>query len=233
MSGSAGHFAVPDRSAGPGADALLLVAPGCPHCAAVLEGLGTLVKEGLLGRLEVVNIGVRPEVAREVGARAAPWLRLGEVTLVGLHSPAELRQWAERSGSEAGLAAYFDELLQGGRRAEVEAAVRATPERIGALVALLVAPETGIHARLGAMAILEGLADSRLLTGAIPRLAEAARGAEGRIRVDALHVLSLAGGPQALAAAEACLSHPSEEVREAAREALALLGQEPHSGVGP
>ena len=48
-------------------DALLLLAPGCPHCPAVLEGLGALVKDGALGTLEVVNIAVHPERAAATG----------------------------------------------------------------------------------------------------------------------------------------------------------------------
>ncbi len=42
-------------------DALLLIAPGCGHCPAVLEGLTLLLKSGKLGRLEVVNILAHPE----------------------------------------------------------------------------------------------------------------------------------------------------------------------------
>ena len=49
-----------DDSVAPPA-ALLLLSPSCPHCAAVLEGLAALVKEGVVGRLQVVNVAVHPE----------------------------------------------------------------------------------------------------------------------------------------------------------------------------
>ena len=50
-------------------DALLLIATGCPHCPTVLAGVGDLVKQGKIGRLEVVNIVTHPEVAQALGVR--------------------------------------------------------------------------------------------------------------------------------------------------------------------
>ena len=54
-------------------DALLLIASGCPHCPTVLTGLTELVKHGLIGRLEVVNVGIHPERASALKARTVPW----------------------------------------------------------------------------------------------------------------------------------------------------------------
>ena len=95
-------------------DALLLIASGCPHCPTVLQGLSELVKAGVIGRLEVVNIGAHPEIAQGHGVRGVPWLRLGPFELEGLRAPAELRRWAERAGSNAGMADYVAELLKTG-----------------------------------------------------------------------------------------------------------------------
>ena len=75
-------------------DALLLMAPGCAHCPVVLEGLGRLLKEGRLGRLEVVNVAVHPEAAVAAGTRSVPWTRIGPFELDGLYGPAELAEWA-------------------------------------------------------------------------------------------------------------------------------------------
>jgi hypothetical protein len=200
----------------------------------MLEALGALVKEAAIGRLEVVNISVHPEVARELGVRSVPWARVGDFTLAGLRSLTELREWAARAGSEVGLVAYFDEALREGRRAEVEALVRAEPVRAAALAMLLVDPETGIQSRLGAMATLEELRGTGRLAAAVPRLAEATGSPQPRIRVDALHALSLTASPAAAEAIRARLSDPDAEVREAAREALASLAPaRPGEGRGP
>ena len=51
-------------------DATLYVAPGCPHCPTVLNGLSELVKTGRIGQLTVINIASRPELAAEHGVRS-------------------------------------------------------------------------------------------------------------------------------------------------------------------
>ena len=47
----------------PVADAELLIAPGCPHCPAVLSALADMVKQGLIGRLQVIEIDVEATAA--------------------------------------------------------------------------------------------------------------------------------------------------------------------------
>jgi glutaredoxin len=71
-------------------DVLLFVAPGCPHCASVLQGLNLLAGQKLIGKLTVIDVAEHPGQAAEYGVRSAPWLRLGPFTLTGAHSPAEL-----------------------------------------------------------------------------------------------------------------------------------------------
>ena len=75
-------------------EAVLLLSTQCPHCPTVLQGLSELVKQGVISRLEVVNINVRPEIAERHGIRSVPWVKIGDFELEGLHSPAELRRWA-------------------------------------------------------------------------------------------------------------------------------------------
>lgn len=201
-------------------EALLLVAPGCPHCGAVLDGLATLVKEAVIGRLTVVNVAAEPEEARRLGARSVPWARVGEVVLTGLRSPAELRSWAESAGTEGALARYFDEVLREGRLPEVRDRVRQDPKGPGALVALLADPATGLHPRLGVAALLEELAAEGQLEGVIERLGRACEEGEPRIQVDALHILGLSRSARAVGYVRARLADDSGEVREAAAEAL-------------
>ncbi len=212
-------------------EALLFVAPGCPHCPTVLEGLSRLIKEAVLSRLEVVNVAASPERARELGVRAVPWLRLGEFHFEGLMSPGELREWAERSGSREGMTAYFNHLLTTARRRTVEDILRHSPEHLQSLVALMAAPETGIHARLGIAATLEELQDTDILVDLVEPLGGLSRSPEVRIRADACHALSLSGSPEAIPYLEACLEDADPQVREAAQDAIeelrAKLGQHP------
>lgn len=81
-------------------DTLLFIVPDCPHCNTVLQGLSELLKQGLIGKMTVVNVTAHPEQAREYGVRAAPWLQLGPFTLTGAHSYAELKRWVEGARGE-------------------------------------------------------------------------------------------------------------------------------------
>lgn len=204
-------------------DALLLLAPGCPHCPAVLEGLGILVKEGVIGRLEAVNVAVHPERATALGVRTVPWVKIGPFELEGALTPGELRRWAERTGTLDGMADYFFEMLKSGKRARVEEMARQEPVRLKALVRLMERPDTSMAVRLGIGAVLEELQGSGLTEAMIPDLGALARSGDALARADACHFLSLIGGPEVTPYLRACLEDEDREVREIAAEALAEL----------
>ena len=151
-------------------EALLLIAPGCPHCPVVLEGLSTLVKEGAVGRLEVINIAAQPERAQTLGVRTVPWARIGPFELEGLRSADELRRWAKQAHSGQGMAVYLDELLKQGQRRKVEEMVRDEPAYLGNLVELLGGQETSINTRIGIMATFEELEGSGLAGAVVNQL---------------------------------------------------------------
>jgi thiol-disulfide isomerase/thioredoxin len=201
-------------------DALLLLAPGCPHCPAVLEGLAGLVKEGAIGRLEAVNIAVRPERAAELGVRSVPWTRIGEFELEGVQTPGELRRWAGLCGTPRGLPEYFMHLLKNGRRDKVEAMARREPQRLLALVALLADAESSMAVRLGIGAVLEEFQGDTIAQVMIPGLGELTRHADALTRADACHYLSLIGGEGIVPYLQACLADENAEVREIAAETL-------------
>ena len=215
----------PAEAAGAPIDALLLVAPGCPHCAGVLEGLGNLIKDGALGRLEVVNIALQPALARELGVRAVPWLRIGPFELPGLHTPAELRHWAELAAREDGMTHYLADLLATGRRAQVTTRLQQDPALLPRLVDLLGDPESGLSVRIGVMATLEELQGSGRLADLADRLAPLTRHAEPRIRADACHALSMTGAPGIRELIRPCLDDPDAEVQETAADAIETLAQ--------
>jgi len=204
-------------------DALLLISTQCPHCPTVLQGLGELVKKGLIGRLEVVNIVARPDIAEQQGVRTVPWLRLGDFELQGLHSPAELRQWAERAGSEAGLAEYYRDLFKHGQLPEALAAIRKYPGHIPALLALAQDPDTELTVRIGVSAVLEDAAGSALLQNQLPALMALAQHSDPRVRSDACHFLALTRSEAALAVLEQLIRDPEPAVQAVAEDSLEEL----------
>lgn len=205
-------------------DALLYLANGCPHCPTVLAGLSELVKNGRIGRLEVVNITAHPERAQAQGVRAVPWLRLGPFELTGLRSPAELAQWTARAQSTEGMAEYLRELLTEGNLAGVRATLERAPAQTGAaLVQLLGDAEAELQVRLGVSAVLEDLEGSAALSGLVDALGALTLHSDARIRLDAAHTLGLSHASGARAYLEALHNDSDAEVREVARESLAAL----------
>ena len=209
--------------AGTPPDALLFIAPGCPHCSAVLQGLSELAKQALIGKLTVVDAAAHPGQAAEQGVRAVPWLRLGSFTLTGAHTPAELRQWAEWASSEEGAARYVEHLLKLGGYRQAVAFIAADPQRLKPLLAVIAKPEAGIDVRLGVSALLEAYANTPALQQLLPQLVELTRHADHRVRADACHLLGLTGSAAARSHVEVCCNDVNEEVREIAAEAMEEL----------
>lgn len=204
-------------------DALLLLAPGCPHCPAVLEGLSRLVKEGRIGSLEAVNIAARPDRAAELGVRSVPWTRIGELVLEGARGPEELARWADLAGTDDGIRAYVSDRLKAGHLAQLERLLKQHPHWLAALLPLVGDPDTELHVRIGLGALMEGLASSDVLRAAVPTLGDLSIHEDHRVRSDACHYLALSGAAAAEPLLRARLQDEREEVREIAQEGLETL----------
>jgi hypothetical protein len=205
-------------------DALLLIAPGCAHCPAVLAALADLVKGGALGRLEVINVAVHPEAARARGIRSVPWVRIGEIELEGSHTPSELALWVRRAGTEEGYGQFLAALLETGRLDRVTALVREAPRRLPALIGLVASLETPMAVRIGVGAVLEELAGDPILGEAVGPLRALLGAPAPQTRADACHYLGLTGDPAVAADVRPLLEDPDPAVREIARDTLASLG---------
>ncbi len=204
-------------------DALLFIAPGCPHCPVVLQGVSDMVKQGVIGKLTVINVASHPELAAEHGVRAAPWLRLGPFTLTGAQTPAQLRQWAEWAGDERGVLHYIEHVLKEGDLNAAERFIAESTQRLVTLLEIITNPEEAITVRLGANALLEGYAGRNELQALIPQLSELSRHEDHRIRADACHLLGLTASAEARPVLEARLTDENDEVREIAAESLEAL----------
>ncbi len=205
-------------------DALLCLSSHCPHCPALLQILADLVKQGRLGRLEVVNLEARPQVAAELGVRSVPWVRIGPFAFTGQRSRQEMETWIERAGSAAGMADYFHTLLKEGDLTTVLANVRRQPDSLEALLPIVANPEASINVRIGAGAAFEEFAGQPILQALVPRLGELCQHADARVRADACHYLGLAGGAAARPYLDHGLQDDDATVREIAADGLAALG---------
>jgi len=203
--------------------ALLLTAPGCPHCPGVKAALEKLHQEGVIGQLEVISISEQPERAAELGVRSVPWLKLGAFILTGAQTPQQLRQWAERAADPDGMGRYLAHLLKEGGLGEAQKLLAAQPQHLGALLALLEDEQSPIQVRLGVSAILEGLEGSAALRGLLPALIALSEHPDHRLRSDACHFLGLRHDEGARAALHRCQYDDHPEVREIAAEALVSL----------
>jgi len=205
-------------------EALMLLGTHCPHCPAVLASLSELIKQGVISKLEVVNLEQRPEVAAELGVRSVPWVKIGPFELTGLHSKAELQSWAQKAGTEQGMAQYFEQLLGEGEVNRVLAMVAADHSLLHALIGLVSDADARINARLGAGVVMEEYEGTEELLALIPELAELTRHADARVRSDACHYLSLTRNASVIQYIEPLLADDHPEVREVAEESLAELG---------
>lgn len=203
--------------------ALLLIAPRCPHCASVLQNLSELVKEGVIGNLEITNVAARPERASELGVRSVPWTRIGSFVFEGAMSVGELREWAAGAHTMEGRAAYLKHLLTTHRLNEAEQRMQDDPAQLPALLYLLSDPDTSMHARIGIDSLITDLAGSKLLAGMIVELGQLSKAEDVHIRGDACHYLGLTGSPDARPYLLVCAQDQHPDVAEIARESLAML----------
>lgn len=204
-------------------DVLMLLAPGCAHCPGVLAALSELLKRGVIGRLEIVNIERHPEIAQQHGVRSVPWLRLGEFELSGARSAAELERWAQRAGSAQGRADYLTELLKNGMLSRAITVVDENELYIAALLPLLADPQTDMHVQMGIGAIFEHVQGSAALRRQVDALGALTHHADPRVRADVCYYLGLSGDTSALEYIGPLLNDNDAQVREIARESESVL----------
>lgn len=204
-------------------EATLLVAPGCPHCPTAIEHLTRLIKQGHLGRLEIINIAAHPDAAERSGTRSVPWTKIGLFELDGLRSVTELAQWAEHAAHGTGFDSYYAELLGSGKLARVVEILRERPGSLPDLIALIGDETTPLAVRIGIGAALEELQADGLIAKVVPELLALASHDNARVRADAAHYLGLSGDQGAASLLRRLLEDDDEAVREIAAESLTLL----------
>jgi thiol-disulfide isomerase/thioredoxin len=207
-------------------DALLLITGGCPHCPAMHQALTGLLKEGVIGRLEVINVAVHTEAAEERNVQSVPWTKIGPYEIQGVVPTSELKRYAQGVDNEAVFDAYVLDLLKTGKRARFEALVKHEPKRIHALARLMTNPETSMAIRLGIGAVLEEFQGTGLTQPLVPELGVLLNSDDPLLRADACHFLTLIGGEEVRPYMEACLNRTDAELHEMAQEWLGESSQE-------
>ncbi len=200
--------------------ALRLMGTQCPYCPGALKSLQALLKSGDIGKLEYHNIEENPELARELGVRSVPWVRIGSFELEGLRSEKELREWAAKAGTDTGLKTWLEELLSNGSISKPLERIKTEPALMNALLELFADPDTELNTRIGISAIMEDLQGSDALNAVIKPLGKLTQHDDARIRGDACYYLSLSGNPDASVYIKPLLDDEDAGVREIARESL-------------
>ena len=211
---------MPRKNSATTPDALMLMGTRCPYCPSVLKALQALLDSGHIHKLDTFNIEENPELAREIGVRSVPWVRIGSFELEGLRSEKELREWAEKAAEGTGLTNWLDELLSSGKLDKPLDRIKTDPAAMDAMLKLFADPDTQLNTRIGISAIMEELQDTGTLSAIVDRLGELTQHKDARVRGDACHYLSLSGKPEAAAYIKPLLDDEDVNVREIARESL-------------
>lgn len=204
-------------------EALLFITSQCGYCPSVLQSLAELVKQGRIGRLEVVNVEARADLAAHYNVRSVPWIRVGEFELQGMHSGAELERWLDRSGTPEGLMDYYSEQLAQGRLVAVIDTIRRNPAHLRALLSLAGRPDVDLTVRIGVSAVMEDFAGSKSVQQHLPEVIALSRHDDPTVRADACYFLALTGSPAAIPVLETLSEDAESTVREMAEDGLQEL----------
>ncbi|HHO58685.1 MAG TPA: HEAT repeat domain-containing protein [Thiotrichales bacterium] len=202
---------------------LLLISTHCAHCAAALQIVTAMVKQGEIAELNIVNLEQKPEVAEAMGVRAVPWMRIGELVFEGQMTQQAIRDWIDRAGAQDAESGYLSERLVEGDVNQAIAYIRKHPESITLLVELMKDADARINLKLGIGVVFEEFATDPVMDAAVPELLALLKHEDARVRADACHYLSLTGRAELVEKLEPCLSDDDATVREIGRESIAAL----------
>jgi thioredoxin-like negative regulator of GroEL len=203
----------------PDTQAVLLVSPGCAHCAATKRILDKFLQEGLLTLVDIVDVTIDPAVAQKYNVRSVPWLKLGPIHLSGAHSEPELRQWLEQL-NEKNATQLFAHLLKINALDQVISIIEQEPNRLSDVLPLAADPGQDLKIRLGVSAVFEFFENRPELYPLVQPMGQLARSENARVRADAAHFLSLTHSPEAIVFLQQLAQDTDPEVREIANDGL-------------
>lgn len=198
----------------------------CPHCAVVLQHLNTLIKDGELAKLTVINLHASdPSTARDYNIRSVPVVRIGDHELAGSQTLEAFKQrinWVKENDIWLGK---FDFMLSHGEAFEVSQTIKNDETKMQFIMQLLSDPATVLSTRIGIGVVMEEFSASTLLRSLIPALSDLLAHDDSRIRADAAHYLSLTESKEALPALLNRDNETNTEVKEVIEDSIQTLNQ--------
>lgn len=205
--------------------AIALIGTQCPHCSAVLEHLTQLVKQGELGELQIINLNEAPDIARKLGVRSVPWVKIGSYELSGSQTLEAFKQRIQWTKDNGELLGKFDHMLSHGEAPEVTQIIQDDNSRMDVIIKLLSDSATILSTRIGIGVVMEDFAGSELLQSLIPTFGQLLEHDDARIRADASHYLSLTQSTEAIPYLENHHNETDLEVLEVIADSLEELKQ--------
>ncbi len=200
----------------------VFVAPICPHCAQVVEGVNRIAIANPEIKVTIIDVTLYPDIAEKYNVTSAPTIVIGEdVKLVGDHSLEELLEWVRRTlCGEDYRVEYYITLLKEGRIDEVKQAIEKDERNLLVLAEVLERPE--IMARVGAMMILEEIFERNpeKIKAVKQKILEILKKGDPTAIQDAAYILGKIGDESDIPLLEELLNSENEDVREAVEEAI-------------
>lgn len=204
--------------------ALLVVGTHCTRCPAALEAMTSLLKQGELSQLRIINLEADPKAAASLGVRMVPFVSIGPFELYGLRSEKEYLQWITHARSEnTGMTEYVEDMLGSGEVDKVNQHIEKDAGYLEWVVGLMGDADAKMNLRLGIGVIMEEYAASAEFEPYLDALIEYTRHEDARVRADACHYLALTENPKVVPVLEAMQSDDNAEVREVVADGLAEL----------
>lgn len=201
----------------------LFISTQCPHCHNLLTILSTLVKQGEIPSLEIINLADSTQNNAYAHIKSVPHLNIAGHEFSGAMSKKELLGWLEAYKNGTLTHEYIDTLLGDGRLDQIEHFIMQQPAAWSAVIDLLKNPQTKLQVRIGITALLETHADNPLLVSYIDTLKNLAQSSTHANRVDCIYYLSLIKDKSCKDFFTGLLNDDSGEIRAIAQEALETL----------
>lgn len=209
----------------------LYIAPGCPHCPAMLEMAGDLVKQARLGKLEVVNIAAAESLARAAGIRSVPSFQQGDAVISGVLTRQQLLDWLDKSSQDS-LTEAFNQAFADGQLDDIVDRVTQQPALLEHLLGMLADIETPMTSRIGISAAAEHFANSPVLSNQVETLCRLSSDDHASTRADIAHLLGLSGSEAALPCLKQLSKDAFEDVRDTALEAIESIREQHPTDAG-
>ncbi len=201
---------------------LLLIASACPHCPVVVRDVLAMAVRQPLIKVLVADAMKYGDLAELYKVRSTPTVIINQgATLVGQATQEKIVRFL--TDAENSLTEILGSMIKSGR-AEAAGELLVRKRDPAAILPIFRAPEFSL--RVGALVAMEQALekDPRSLDPIVDALVELLRGDEATLSGDTAELLGKIGDARAVPALREAAQNPDPDVREAALEALELLG---------